>query len=227
MFDGAASEFVARAHDGIARNKRFTVALSGGSTPKALYSELAGSKFQAIPWDKIFFFWGDERHVPPEHPDSNYRMTREALLSKIRVPAGNIFRIKAEGQDAAAVAQDYEQTLRTFFHLENDQLPRFDLILLGLGPDGHTASLFPGTDALSENKRLVTANWVETMKTNRITLTFPVLNNAACDMFLVSGKEKAQRVREILDEGKDFPAGMVRPVDGTLLWMMDRAAAGK
>lgn len=218
---------MARAHDAIARNKRFTIALSGGSTPKALYSELAGSKFRDLPWGNICFFWGDERHVPPDHPDSNYRMTREALLSKVPVPPQNIFRIKAEGKDPEAVAQDYERTLRTFFHLEKDQLPRFDLVLLGLGPDGHTASLFPGANALKENERLVLAYWVESMKTNRITLTFPVLNNAACDMFLVSGKEKAQRVREILDEGKDFPAGMVRPADGTLLWMMDRAAAGE
>jgi 6-phosphogluconolactonase len=154
-------------------------------------------------------------------------MTHQALLSKVPVPAENIFRIKAEGKDAAAVAEDYEQTLRDFFRLEKDQFPRFDLILLGLGSDGHTASLFPGTVALEENKRLVVANHVEAMNTDRLTFTLPVLNNAACDMFLVSGIEKAERVHEILDEGKDLPARLVRPTNGTLLWMLDRAAAGK
>jgi 6-phosphogluconolactonase len=227
LFDGAAAEFAARAAAAVQKNGRFTVALSGGSTPKALYSELAGESFRALPWNKIFFFWGDERHVPPDHRDSNYRMTYQSMLSKLPVPQDNIFRIKAEGEDAGAVAADYEQTLRTFFRLEKGCFPRFDLILLGLGPDGHTASLFPGTAALKESQRLVVANRVDAMDADRLTFTFPVLNHAACDMFLISGAEKAERVHEILDEGQNFPAAQVRPADGALLWMLDRAAAGK
>ena len=147
-----------RLREAVRANGRFTVALSGGSTPKTLYSLLATKP--DIPWDKIYFFWGDERHVPPDHPESNYRMANEALLSKVPVRAENIFRIHAEEKDAAAAALQYEQTLKDFFHLSPGEFPRFDLILLGMGPDGHTASLFPGTAALNETQRLVVANWV-------------------------------------------------------------------
>ena len=203
------------------------MALSGGSTPKALYQELAQPKFASLPWNKIFFFWGDERHVPPDSPDSNYRMVDDALLSKVPVPPGNIFRVKAEQSDANTVAQEYEQIVRDFFQLEPGKFPRFDLVLLGLGPDGHTASLFPDSAGLSETNRIVIANWVEKMHTHRISFTYPVLNAAACDMFLVSGEGKREKVRQILTEHQDFPAGRVDPRDGELLWFLDRAAAGE
>jgi 6-phosphogluconolactonase len=178
----------------------------------------------------MFFFWGDERHVPPTDPDNNYRMVEEAMLSKIPVAAGNVFRIKTENPDAAAAAEDYEQTLRKFFALEPGQFPRFDLILLGMGPDGHTASLFPGTTALQEKSRLVVANWVEKMKTHRITLTLPVLNAARCVTFLVSGTDKAPALKAVLEAdvpAEQYPAKLVKPSDGKLIWLIDRAAASQ
>ncbi len=225
LFQAAAAEFIALASTAIRDHRKFTVALSGGSTPKSLYSVLARS---ALPWDKIFFFWSDERHVPPDHPDSNYRMAKEALLSKVPVPPENIFRVRAEEKDANVVAKDYEEALKLFFRLKPGEFPRFDLILLGLGPDGHTASLFPNTAALNETKRLVVANWVEKFKANRITFTYPVLNNAACVIFLVSGADKADMVRTVLEDGRaDLPSQRVHPVNGRLLWLLDKGAASK
>ena len=225
LFQAAATEFIALASTAIRRHGKFTVALSGGSTPKSLYSVLARS---ALPWDKIFFFWSDERHVPPDHPESNYRMAKEALLSKVPVPPENIFRVRAEEKDANVVARDYEEALRSFFGLRPGEFPRFDLILLGLGPDGHTASLFPNTAALNETKLLVVANWVEKFKANRITFTYPVLNNAACVIFLVSGADKADMVRTVLEDGRaDLPSQRVHPVNGRLLWLLDKGAASK
>jgi len=225
LFQAAAAEFIALASAAIRDHGKFTVALSGGSTPKSLYSVLARS---ALPWDKIFFFWSDERHVPPDHPDSNYRMAKEALLSKVPVPPENIFRVRAEEKDANVVAKDYEEALKLFFRLKPGEFPRFDLILLGLGPDGHTASLFPNTAALNETKRLVVANWVEKFKTNRITFTYPVLNYAACVIFLVSGGDKSEIVREVLENpGADLPSQKVHPANGRLLWLLDKDAASK
>ncbi|HEX4486352.1 MAG TPA: 6-phosphogluconolactonase [Terriglobales bacterium] len=227
LFDGAAEEFASRAQKSVAKTGRFTVALSGGSTPKALYSELAGRKFASLPWNKIFFFWGDERHVGPDSHDSNYRMVNNALLSKVPVPAENIFRVRAEGTDADVVAREYEKTVVNFFALKPGEFPRFDLVLLGLGPDGHTASLFPDSKGLKEENKIFIANRVEKMDTNRLTFTYPVLNTAACDMFLVSGEGKKEKVRQILEERQDFPATKVDPKNGELLWFVDRAAAGK
>ena len=225
LSQAAAAEFIALASAAIRDHGKFTVALSGGSTPKSLYSVLARS---ALPWDKIFFFWSDERHVPPDHPDSNYRIAKEALLSKVPVPPENIFRVRAEEKDANVVAKDYEEALRSFFGLRPGEFPRFDLILLGLGPDGHTASLFPNTAALNETKLLVVANWVEKFKANRITFTYPVLNNAACVIFLVSGADKADMVRTVLEDGRaDLPSQRVHPVNGRLLWLLDKGAASK
>jgi 6-phosphogluconolactonase len=226
LFQAAALEFVALASQAIQARGRFSVALSGGSTPLGMFRVLAGGSIPGIAWDKIFFFWGDERHVPPDHPDSNYRMTKAALLSKVPVPEKNIFRIHAEDKDAAAAANDYEQNLRSFFRLQPGDLPRFDLILLGLGTEGHTASLFPGSSALQEQQRLVVATWVEKLKTDRITLTLPVINHAACVTFLVSGADKAAIVREVLqDPAEHLPAQKVRPLEGKLVWLLDRAAA--
>jgi 6-phosphogluconolactonase len=230
LFAAAAEEVVSVTKTAVEENGRFTIALSGGSTPKSLYNLLATNARTSLPWDRMFFFWGDERHVRPTDPDSNYRMADEAMLSKVPVPPGNVFRFAAENPDAAAVADAYETTLRKFFKLEPGQTPRFDLILLGLGPDGHTASLFPGTPALQEKSRLVVANWVEKLKTSRLTLTLPVLNAARCVVFLVSGTDKAPALRAVLEgdaPGEQYPAKLVKPSSGDLIWMVDRAAASE
>ncbi len=236
LFHAAAEEFVRAARTAIGAQGRFTVALSGGSTPKALYSLLA-TNYADFVWNRIFLFFGDERHVPPTDPDSNYRMVNESLLTKIAIPAENVFRVPAENPDAAAAASEYEAQLRRFFELRSadrsgdrpGDFPRFDLILLGLGPDGHTASLFPDSPALEEQSRLVVANWVAKFNAHRITFTFPVLNRAAEVMFLASGGDKADMVRQVL-EGKNtppLPSQRVQPSDGKLLWMLDEAAAAK
>jgi 6-phosphogluconolactonase len=230
LFAAAAEEVVRTASEAVAQRGRFTIALSGGSTPKSLFNLLATNARTALPWDRMFFFWGDERHVPPNDPDSNYRMAEETMLSKIPVAAGNVFRIAAENPDAAAAAEAYEQTLRKFFALEPGRFPRFDIILLGMGPDGHTASLFPGTAALQEKSRLVVANWVDKLKTSRITLTLPVLNAARSVAFLVSGTDKAAVLRAVLEENvpaEQYPSKLVRPSDGKLIWLVDRAAASE
>jgi 6-phosphogluconolactonase len=230
LFAAAAEEVVRAATDAVAQRGRFTIALSGGSTPKSLFNLLATNAKNVLPWDRMFFFWGDERHVPPTDPDSNYRMAEETMLSKIPVAAGNVFRFAAENPDAAAVAEAYEQTLRKFFALQAGEFPRFDLILLGMGPDGHTASLFPNTAGLQEKSRLVIANWVEKLKTSRLSLTLPVLNAAACVTFLVSGTDKAPALHAVLEgdaPGEQYPSKLVRPKDGKLIWLIDRAAASE
>ena len=230
LFAAAAEEVVRAATEAVAERGRFTIVLSGGSTPKSLFNLLATNARTVLPWDRMFFFWGDERHVPPTDPDSNYKMAEETMLSKIPVPAGNVFRIAAENPDAAAAADTYEKTLQKFFALEPGQFPRFDLILLGMGPDGHTASLFPGSAGLQEKSRLVIANWVEKFKTSRLTFTLPVLNAAACVTFLVSGTDKAPALHAVLEgdaPGEQYPSKLVRPVDGKLIWLIDRAAASE
>jgi len=226
----AAEEVVRAAKEALAERGRFTIALSGGSTPKNLFNLLATNARNVLPWDCTFFFWGDERHVPPTDPDSNYRMAEETMLSKIPVNVGNVFRVPAENPDASAVAEAYEQTLRKFFQLEPGQVPVFDLILLGMGLDGHTASLFPNTAGLQEKARLVIANWVDKLKASRITLTVPVLNAARCVAFMVSGIDKAAVLRTVLEENapaEQYPSKLIRPERGKLLWLLDRAAASE
>lgn len=226
LFQAAAAQFVALANQAIAARGKFSVALSGGSTPKAMFALLASGSIPNIPWDKIFFFWSDERHVPPDDPESNFRMANEAMLSRVPVPPANIFRVHAEEKDADAAAREYEQTIRKFFALRPGEFPRFDLTLLGLGPDGHTASLFPGSTGLKEHSRLVIANWVEKFKTDRITFTYPVLNHSACVMFLVSGVDKAPILHEVLENpASGLPAQQVCNTDGRLIWLLDKAAA--
>lgn len=224
----AASEFACVATESLRTKQLFTVVLSGGSTPKTLYSTLAGEPWRSqIPWNNIHFFWGDERQVPPDHASSNFRMAYATLLSNVPVPAENIHRIKGEEADPALAAQEYEHELQSFFQLTAGELPRFDLVLLGLGTDGHTASLFPDTAALHERDRLVVANWVAKLNAWRLTLTLPVLNNAARVVFLVSGSEKASILRAVLDSDAvgEFPAQLVRPTGGSVLWLVDRDAA--
>ena len=223
LYRAAAEEFIRCARKSVADHGRFCVALSGGSTPRGVYSLLA-ERPGDLPWSNIFVFFGDERHVPPDHPDSNYRMAQEALLFKVPISAANVFRIRAE-LDAKQAAQLYEGQLRSFFGLKPGELPRFDLILLGLGDDGHTASLFPGSAALNETSRLAVANWVEKFRQYRITFTFPVINHAAEIMFLVSGAGKEEILKEVLSKGEKYPAQCVRPENGALLWFVDQDAA--
>jgi 6-phosphogluconolactonase len=226
----AAEEFVRLAKEAVSAKDSFNVVLSGGSTPKSLYSLLANERALRgqVPWDKIHFFWGDERHVPPDHAESNYRMANEAMLSKAPIQAENVHRIKGENPDAGKAADEYDRALRDFFRLSDGQFPGFDLAFLGLGPDGHTASLFPGTKALHEQRRLAVSNWVGKFYTDRITLTAPVFNNAACVIFHVGGSDKALPLKAVLEgkyEPEQLPAQLIRPERGRLLWIADRAAA--
>jgi len=230
LFRRGAEEFVRAAKDAIEDRGVFNVALSGGSTPKGLFSLLVTDEDlrAQVQWKKINFFWGDERHVPPDDPESNYRMANEALLSKLSIDAKRVFRMKGEFEEAEDAAEEYERILTGHFRLEEAQLPRFDLVLLGMGPDGHTASLFPGTKALHEQKHLVVSNWVGKFDTDRITMTARVLNNAANVVFLVGGDDKAPALKSVLEgpfEPEQLPAQLIRPVDGRLLWLADQQAA--
>ena len=201
-----------------------TVALSGGSTPKLMFQVLAEQFRDEVAWSKIQFFWSDERHVPPDDPESNYRMANEALLSHVPVTTNNVHRILSENPDALIAASDYEQTI---IDVTKQTLPRLDLIFLGLGTDGHTASIFPGSDVLHETKRLVAAPYVEKFKSYRITMTLPLLNNGASVVFLVSGAEKAEIVRAVLQGEQKYPAQAMNPTQGELIWMLDKDAASK
>src|SRR5690349_879881 len=184
-----AEQFVRVTTDAIESRGRCTVALSGGSTPKGVYQLLTAPAFRTrVRWNDIHFFWGDERHVQPDHPDSNYRMAVEAMLSKVPVPPANVHRIRSELPDAGQAAREYERILRAC--VEGEPTPQFDLIHLGIGTDGHTASLFPGSGGLAERERFCVANWIETFNGYRITLTLPVLNVARAVTFIVKGTEK-------------------------------------
>ena len=235
----AARRFARLADQYVVGCGRFTVALSGGSTPKAMFSVLAEDPFlNTVPWSSIYFFWGDERCVPPDHPDSNFRMTHETLLSKVPVPQQNIFRVPAELPDSTKAAEQYGATLTTFFLAGHDadrtgtaplsNLPRFDLVFLGMGPDGHTASLFPHTTALQAGEKIVVANYVEKFKAYRITLTAATINNARNITFLAAGEDKTETLRNVLEgqyQPEVYPSQLIQPRNGTLLWMVDEAAA--
>lgn len=229
LAEAAAEEIARRAEDAIASRGRFTIALSGGSTPKPAYARLAEDPYRdRIDWRRVHVFWGDDRHVAPDHPDSNFGMAHDALLSKVPLPPDNIHRMRAEKPDAARAAEEYAWTLRSAFDLDEGQWPRFDIVLMGIGEDAHTASLFPGSDAVRERSQLVIAPWVSSLGTFRITLTLPVFNRAACALFLVSGEEKAEALRAVLEgdlQPDRFPAQAVRPESGDLVWLVDRAAA--
>lgn len=207
---------------------RLTLALAGGSTPKTVYQLLATDKYrQIISWEKVYIFWGDERCVARDHPDSNYRMAQETLLTHVPIPAGNIFPMVSQPQAPTGDADAYQDSLLGFFELSPGQLPCFDIILLGLGADGHTASLFPGTAALHEKKRLAAANYVPSLDSYRLTLTLPVLNYAARVLFLVTGESKAAALAGLVT-GKGglvaSPAALVQP-SGQLFILADKAAA--
>jgi 6-phosphogluconolactonase len=227
----AAQEFVQAATSAVSEKGSFSVALSGGSTPKALYSLLANDAAlrAQIPWDKMSVYFGDERSVGPDHPDSNFRMATETMLSRVPLQADQFFRIKGEYKDTERAALEYEQALRTGFKIAERQFPRFDLVLLGMGNEGHTASLFPGTKALHETKRLVVRNWVGKLYTERITLTAPVINNAARVIFMITGADKELALKGVLEgpyEPDQLPAQMIQPANGKLLWLVDTIAGG-
>lgn len=230
----AAAEFVRVAEEAVRARGRFTVAISGGSTPRRLYESLAdeADEFRArVPWRETYFYFGDERHVTPDHADSNYRMAREAMFARLPADGVHVERMLTESPNAASVAADYERRIRIGVRACGDGIPRFDLVLLGLGTDGHTASLFPGTPALTEDVRLVVANPVAKLGADRLTFTYPLINSAAQVTFLVAGADKADTLRTVLAEGESgaddatFPASRVRPRDGRLAWLIDEAAA--
>ncbi len=227
----AAEEFLRLAMEEVDRKGFFTVALSGGSTPKGLYSLLGSESHsfrERVPWKKIHFFWGDERYVPQDHPASNFRMVQETLLSKVPVIRDNVHPVNTCMPDAEMAAREYEKVLRTFFELNHKEAPQFDLILLGMGQDGHTASIFPGTDAVRENKLLVTAVSDDSVKIPRITVTLPVIKNALNIIFLVTGKEKSDILQKILKgdfRPETYPAQLTRQSKGNLKWFIDKEAA--
>ena len=226
----AAEEFLKSANTAATTKGSFSVALAGGSTPKALYALLSGDALRGqLPWDKTQLFFGDERNVKPTHPDSNFRMATETLISKVPLKPEQVHRIKAENQNTEQAALEYEQELRSHFKLADGEAPRFDLVLLGMGNDGHTLSLFPGTKALRDNGRLVVRNWVGKLLAERVTLTAPAVNNAALIMFMVAGADKAPSLKAVLEgpyEPEQLPAQFIDPRNGRLLWLVDVTAGG-
>jgi 6-phosphogluconolactonase len=237
----AAEFFVETAHASIDKNGRFTVALSGGSTPKSLYKFLASEK--RVDWPRVHFFFGDERNVPHDSPDSNFCMAKETLFDVLSIPDANVFTWDTEIAEPAVIADDYREKIQAFFSdskkLEwnpvvtapgSDLYPRFDLILLGMGPDAHTASLFPYTSALDETEQTTVANYVDKLDSWRLTLTYPIINNASNIAFLVSGGEKSETLKNVLRGECDFrrfPAQGVKPTNGRLIWFVDTAAASQ
>ena len=226
----AAQYFVEMAEEAVAAHGRARIAISGGSTPKAAFQLLAdpNEPFRnRMPWDNLELFWVDERTVPPDDAESNFRMTREALLDHVPLKPEQIHRMHGELEPQAA-ADHYEADLRSSFHLEGAELPRFDLLALGMGPDGHTASLFPHTAALHERNRLVVANQVPQKDTWRITLTWPVINHASSVFFLIAGADKADVLNKVLTGPRDpdtFPSQLIWPHSGILTLILDKAAA--
>jgi 6-phosphogluconolactonase len=226
----AAAQFVSLADRAVQERGRFTVCLSGGSTPRQTYALLADDPLRnRTPWSRVHIFWGDERLIALDQPDNHYRMASDIFLMKVPIPAQNIHRVRVEVDNPAQAASEYDGLLRSFFDLTGEEIPRFDLIILGMGADGHMASLFPGTPALKETERLAVANYVPKLNADRLTLTLPVLNNARQIMFLVSGDNKADALRGVLEDDSrtDLPARLLRPRDGKMLWMVDNDAAGK
>lgn len=223
----AAEKFVEIADNTIKNRGFFTVALAGGSTPKSLYQLLSSEKFRnKIDWLKVYFFFGDERNVLPDNEESNFKMANENLFKPLKINDENIFRWQTELSDAEKISVDYEEKISFFFESKNEM--QFDLILLGMGADGHTASLFPYTEALQETDNLTMANYVEKLGATRLTLTFPIINNARNIIFLVAGEEKAETLREVLKGGfepEKFPSQNIRPKEGNLFWLIDKGVA--
>lgn len=235
----AARYFARLADQYVVGDGLFTVALSGGATPQAMFKLLAQEPYYStVPWSEIYFFWADERCVPPDHADSNYRAAYELLLSKVPVKPENIYRFNGENEEPADAAEVYSLKLQRFFSTglaANRTItapmaayPRFDLVLLGLGADGHTASLFPNTVALKAQGKIAVANYVPQLEQRRLTLSAGSINNARNVTFLASGKEKAEALRQVVmgpSRPETLPAQMIKPASGTLLWLVDEAAA--
>jgi 6-phosphogluconolactonase len=226
----AARQFVDWAWQSIAREGSFIVALSGGSTPRELYRMLATPEYRAqVDWLRVQLFWGDERAVPPDHPDSNYGMARRELLLKVPIPPQNVHRMEAERPNIGRAAHDYEEVLRQVLDLDERGFPRFHLILLGMGLDGHTASIFPGSRIPVQTSRWVSTPMVTKLGARRMTLTLPVLDAARRVLFLITGAEKADVLQRVIEGGADppYPAQLVQPRDGTRHFLLDEAAASK
>lgn len=228
----AAEKFALAAKHAASARGLARIAISGGTTPKAMFGLLSDQSkpyFAQVPWDKLLLFWVDERCVPPDHADSNYRMTNEAMLSRVPLAPERIFRMEGELEPEAAASR-YEAAIRTAFRLEGAESPVFDLVLLGMGDDGHTASLFPHTDAINELGRIVVANHVPQKDTWRITLTWPVINRARDVAFLIEGAGKAQVLHEVLQgpyDPESKPSQLIRPDSGRLEMLLDAAAAAQ
>jgi 6-phosphogluconolactonase len=225
----AAADVVRIANEAATARGVFTIALSGGSTPKTLYTLLAEhpSLRNSLAWDKMKLFFGDERHVGPGHADSNFQMAYDAMLSKAALKAEQIHRIKGEYPDTAQAAREYEEVILREFDLQAGDFPRFDLVLLGMGSEGHTLSLFPGTQALHDTEHIVTRNWVGKLYTERITFTARTANNARNIIFMIAGVDKACALKGVLEgphEPDQLPAQMIQPANGTLSWLVDEAA---
>ena len=228
----AATRFAQKIEQAVASRGIARLAISGGSTPQAMFKILADPSHPfatTVPWDKLQLFWVDERCVPPTHPDSNYGVCQELLLSKVGIPAANVFRMEGE-LDPEEAASRYEATIRNTLKLEGAESPHFDMIELGMGPDGHTASLFPHTDAINELGRICVANYVPEKDTWRITLTSPVINQGAEVVFEIAGEEKTDVLAKVLTGPRDvdrLPSQLIRPSNGKLLLLLDEVAAAK
>jgi 6-phosphogluconolactonase len=225
-----AADWIAQCIAGRARDeKHVTLCLSGGTTPVGLYERLSAGGFpEEIPWSRVHLFWGDERCVSPDDPDSNYHTVQESLISRVPIRPENIHRMRGEEADPEKAAEEYERELREFFQPPPGQWPAFDLMLLGIGSDGHTASLFPGSSALHEARRWVAAPRIEKFKARRLTLTPPVFNHARCVVFLAAGEEKAETLRDLLSAdhaGSRTPFRWIRPHTGRLVFFLDQSAA--
>ena len=225
----AARLFVDYAWQSIAKHGEFMAALSGGNTPRMLFELLASDEFRGqVDWAKVHVFWSDERAVPPENPDSNYGMARRELLLRVPIPQANVHRMEAEKPNIGRAAHEYEEILRKYLELDDRGFPRFHLIFLGMGADGHTASLFPGTRVTRQTSRWVSTPMVAKLNARRMTLTLPVLDAALRVVFLVVGREKAEILRAVLQERPDppYPTQLVQPrADGLKLFLVDQAAA--
>jgi 6-phosphogluconolactonase len=226
----AAAFIVSTGERAIRSNGRFIMALSGGSTPKTLYQVLAAPEWKArLDWSRVFFLFGDERCTPPDNPESNFKMAHAALFQPLHVHPDHIFRMKGESEPPMVAAQEYEETIRRLTDSFPPQVPRIDLVLLGLGDDGHTASIFPGTAALQEQTKIVTVGHAPAGIRTRLTLTLGVLNHAAVVLFLVAGPGKAHMIRRVLDPeseaDRSLPAARISPDSGRLVWMLDQSAA--
>lgn len=224
LYAGVADFLLTRVKSRVDDSGKFSIALSGGSTPRGLYHFLTDEPYRSgLPWNKMEFFWGDERCVPKDHPESNFRLAFESFLAPLSIASSHLHRIVVEGKSPPQAAGDYEQHLRRFFRLRPHQYPVFDLILLGMGADGHTASLFPGGPELKVRERLVTWAQSQPSSTPRISLTLDTINRAKNVVFLITGKEKAPTLKRVLDRDQNLPAARVKPL-GRLVFFVDQQA---